>query len=257
MKKSYFSESGKSKFFGKYGYYFALGVCVLSVGIAGWAAMKKISAPPTNNILPPSQVQPTTAAGMEAGIHIEGIENDKTTSQPDAREETTAYEEQTTTMTTTVHTKTTVSSEALNVQAHKPFESYYMTPIGNGILRDYSNGELVYSETMNDWRVHNGADFKAEKEMPVKAINDGIVLDVYEDSLMGVVVEVNHGNGVIAKYCGLAKNPPVKKETMVSMGDTIGVVGEVPVESLEQCHLHLEVRIDGKPIDPATLFKTN
>lgn len=158
-------------------------------------------------------------------------------------------------MTTTVHTKTTMSSDALNAQAKKPFESYYMAPIGNGVLKECSNGELVYSETMNDWRVHSGADFKAEKEMPVRAINDGIVLDVYEDSLLGVVVEVNHGNGVVAKYCGLAKNPPVKKETMVSMGDTIGVVGEIPMESLEQCHLHLEVRIDGKAIDPVTLFK--
>lgn len=256
MKKSNFSESGKNRFFGKYGYYVALGVCVLSVGIAGWAAMKKISAPPTDYILTTSPAQTTARDGMAAGIHVEGVENDKTTQESTA-EKTTVQKEKTTSMTTTVHTKTTASSEALNAQARKPFESYYMTPIGNGVLREYSNGELVYSETMNDWRVHNGADFKAEKEMPVKAINDGIVLDVYEDSLLGVVVEINHGNGVIAKYCGLSKNSPVKKETMLSMGDTIGVIGEVPFESLEQCHLHFEVRIDGKPIDPATLFKTN
>lgn len=255
MKKSYFSESGKKKFFKRYGYYVALGVCVLSVGVAGWAAVQKMSSPPVDHILSTSSVVTTTGTDKEAGIHIGGVESG--TTEPATTAAQKGEEKTTSSMTTTVHTKTTMSSEALNAQARKPFESYYMAPIGNGVSKAYSNGELVYSETMNDWRVHTGTDFKAEKDAPVKAINDGIVLDVYEDSLMGVVVEINHGNGVVARYCGLAKNPPVKKDTMVSMGDAIGVVGEMPMESLEQYHLHLEVKIDGKAIDPETLFKSN
>lgn len=256
-KSSSFKESGRRNFFRKYGYYMVLGVCVLCVGVAGWAAMKKISTPPTERII--STTAPNKNTGeQKAGVNVSGVEKETTTVASTTTQA--ATESQSTTkapVTTTEHAKTTISSDALDAAAGKPFESYYMAPIGNGISKAYSNGELVYSETMNDWRVHNGTDFKAEKGDPVKAITDGIVLDVYEDSLMGVVVEVNHGNGVIAKYCGLAKNPPVKKDTMLTMGQTIGMIGDMPMESVEQYHLHLEVTIDKKQVDPASILKAN
>ena len=53
-----------------------------------------------------------------------------------------------------------------------------------------------------------------------------------------------------ASYCGLEKEPAVKKGDSVKMGDVIGKVGEIPVESEEDPHLHFEVRINGTVTDP-------
>lgn len=254
-KSSMFQESEKHSFFRKYGYYMVLAACVLSIGAAGWGAMKKMTTPPKERIISTTSASSDTE-DKKAGVNVSGIEKETTTAPFTEEKKTEAPTKEKTEPATTASAKTTLTSEALNAAAGKPYESYFMAPIGNGVIKAYSNGELVYSETMNDWRVHGGTDFKAEKESPVKAMTDGIVTDVYEDSLMGVIVEVNHGNGVIAKYCGLNKNPPVKKDAALTMGQTIGTVGNIPIESVEQYHLHLEVTIDRKPIDPASILKS-
>lgn len=243
MKKSY-----SGQFFKKYGYYLAMGVCVLSVGVAGWAAVRKMTSPPTDR--PLTGTTAVQEAERKADAPVGGVEKETTTYSYSVTEEV-----KTTAPATSAPAQTTLSEEALNAQAGKPFESYYMAPIGNGLTKPFSGGELVYSATMRDWRVHGGCDFEAEKGGAVKAMTDGIIQNVYEDAMLGTVVEINHGNNVVAKYCGLGKNPPVKKGAAVAMGDRIGIVGEIPCESSEQCHLHFEVTINGKSIDPATLFK--
>ena len=41
---------------------------------------------------------------------------------------------------------------------------------------------------------------------------------------------------------------------MVNVGDTIGYVGTVPLEVLDESHIHMEVRKNGEYIDPSILF---
>ena len=103
---------------------------------------------------------------------------------------------------------------------------------------------------MGDWRVHNGIDFAAKKGDAVKAISAGTVLSVENDSMWGWVVTIDHGNGMKASYCGLQKEPAVKKGGSVKMGDVIGKVGEIPVEMKDEPHLHFEVRVNGTVTDP-------
>ena len=123
-------------------------------------------------------------------------------------------------------------------------------PLGTKINKDFSNGEMVESKTMGDWRVHNGIDFAAKKGDAVKAISAGTVLSVENDSMWGWVVTIDHGNGMKASYCGLQKEPAVKKGGSVKMGDVIGKVGEIPVEMKDEPHLHFEVRVNGTVTDP-------
>ncbi|MBO4339489.1 MAG: M23 family metallopeptidase [Clostridia bacterium] len=135
----------------------------------------------------------------------------------------------------------------------KPLD-YFVSPVDGKVLSHYSNGELIKNERTNDYRTHNGTDFAAEKDADVKAINNGIVTAVYSDALWGMVIEIDHGNRVTAKYCGLNENTSVDKGDKVKSGEKIGTVGAIPIES-EKSHIHLEIRSGGVLINPIDIIQ--
>ncbi len=129
-------------------------------------------------------------------------------------------------------------------------EKNYLLPMGNHIVKDYSNGEMVFSKTMGDWRVHNGIDFGGASGNSVSAIEDGIITSVYDDSFWGTVVEIDHGDGMLVRYCGLKSGSVLADGSRVTRGEKIGTLGGIPVESGDGDHLHIEVSINGKTVDP-------
>ncbi len=129
-----------------------------------------------------------------------------------------------------------------------PYKSYYKYPLTEAVDRGYTE-ELVYDETMGDYRAHAAVDFKGSEGDAVTAVNDGIVLDAYVDNMLGGVVEIDHGGKLVVKYCGL-KSISVKKGKRVDIGNKIGTLGTVPAENAQEAHLHLEARLDGKPVNP-------
>lgn len=130
----------------------------------------------------------------------------------------------------------------------------FIFPLSKKVIKDYSNSVAVKSKTMNDWRVHNGVDFEARVGQEVKAINSGAVLAIYNNSLWGTVVEIDHGAGVVAKYCGLSSDCRVTANDVVEKGQVIGSIGDIPVEAADGCHLHLEITENGKIIDPLEML---
>ena len=134
----------------------------------------------------------------------------------------------------------------------------YVKPVDGQIVKPWSNGELVYSETLGDYRVHTGVDIAASVGAKVRAMADGEIRDIYDDDLLGRVVEITHADGTISRYCNLqqAGLSGIKAGATVKMGDVIGGVGESALgESAEQAHLHLEVEQAGLLIDPQQLFQ--
>ena len=111
------------------------------------------------------------------------------------------------------------------------------------------------SKTMNDWRVHNGVDFSAKAGDAVKAVQSGAVLAIYNSSLWGTIVEVDHGAGVVARYCGLAEKLTVSANDVIEAGQIIGYVGNIPVEAADGTHLHFEITKDGAIADPLSLYE--
>ncbi|MBQ3045575.1 MAG: M23 family metallopeptidase [Clostridia bacterium] len=136
------------------------------------------------------------------------------------------------------------------IEENKPFSGNFALPMGTDIIKDYSNGEMVESKTMGDWRVHNGVDFGGSAGNEVAAVSDGKVSKVYSDSFWGTVVEIDHGNGMTVRYCGLKEGSCLPEGTEVKKYDKIGSLGHIPVEISEEDHLHLEVLIDGEFVDP-------
>lgn len=129
---------------------------------------------------------------------------------------------------------------------------YYNLPLGTEISREYSADTPVYNEIMGDWRSHAGIDFACAYGDGVKAVAEGKVTAVYDDTVWGTVVEMTHGGGVTSRYCGLqSQTVGCKAGDMISAGSCIGYVGEIPCEKTDAtAHLHLEMRVNGKVSDP-------
>ena len=131
-------------------------------------------------------------------------------------------------------------------------------PVAGDVSAAFSGEVLVYSETMNDYRVHSGVDLAATVGTPVKAFTDGVVCEVYSDPLMGQTVVLDHGENTKSIYQNLSTQLPdgIEVGVLVEEGQVIGGVGEtVLIECAEAPHLHFAVTVDGKNVDPMEYFK--
>ena len=145
----------------------------------------------------------------------------------------------------------TVSYDTVQTSAEAVPEFSLERPCNGAILRDCSIDRLVYCETMDDWRTHNGIDIAAAIGDPVKAAEAGIVSQVYKDQLLGVVVVIDHQNGTTTLYANLQNEGFIQPGTVVKKGDIIGGVGKCgALEANLATHLHFEVQTDGRYRDP-------
>lgn len=102
------------------------------------------------------------------------------------------------------------------------------------------------------YRRHNGIDFAAPRGTPIYATGDGVVSFSGRQSGYGIVVKIRHAFGFETVYAHLNKSH-VKVGQRVSRADRIADMGSTGRST--GTHLHYEVRIDGKPVNPATFLK--
>lgn len=98
---------------------------------------------------------------------------------------------------------------------------------------------------------HTGIDLKAAdgNSFDVVAVLDGKVAKVENDPLVGRVVEIEHADGVVSVYQSL-ESSTVKPGDEVTQGQVIGSAGRNEYEKDAGVHLHFEVLVDGKPVNP-------
>ncbi len=124
-------------------------------------------------------------------------------------------------------------------------------PVLGQSIREYTDGKLIYSKTLDQWVSHKGVDFSAAIGSDVTAVMDGVVTKVGEDPKLGYVVEVTHSNNMVSVYGNLEASEIVQKDQEVKKGDLIGRIGTTAAfEVLEGPHLHFELWENGKHIDP-------
>lgn len=189
--------------------------------------------------------------------NIESLENSTTRQQITTSEKSVVEETVRQNLTNIPDTReaTEENKETEKDKYNKPYSDYYCLPFGNQIIKDYSNMNPVYSKTLGDWRTHNGIDFSGEAGGAVVAISYGEVISIYEDTLFGTCVLIDHGNGVTAKYCGLNKDTlNVQEHSSVNSEDIIGYLGEIPCEKQEGAHLHFEITHNGELVEPLELM---
>ncbi len=131
-------------------------------------------------------------------------------------------------------------------------------PVEGPLGMSFTEKNLIYSKTLEEWTSHNGIDILANVGAQVKAALSGTVTEVYEDKIWGIVIIVDHGNGLLTKYANLSTNFIVDEGMKVNKGDIIGQIGKTAsIEMMEDAHLHFEIIKDGinqNPIDYLTAF---
>lgn len=94
---------------------------------------------------------------------------------------------------------------------------------------------------------HNGIDLAAPTGTPIYATADGTIERANWFSSYGNYIQIDHGNAIETRFGHLSRIV-VSDGQKVHKGDLIGYVGSTGRSTGP--HLHYEVRIAGKPVDP-------
>lgn len=101
--------------------------------------------------------------------------------------------------------------------------------------------------------MHAGVDIPGPIGTPIYATADGIIGRAERSGGYGNLVEVNHGKGIETRYGHLSKIL-VQPNTRVRRGQLIGLMGSTGRST--GSHLHYEVRVDGRAVNPVPYLQT-
>lgn len=101
-------------------------------------------------------------------------------------------------------------------------------------------------------RMHEGHDFAGATGTPIHATADGVVEFASRQSGYGLLIKIRHDFGYETRYAHLSKIR-VKVGQRVSRGERIGDMGNTGRST--GTHLHYEVRIGGKAVNPMKYIK--
>lgn len=135
----------------------------------------------------------------------------------------------------------------------KYIETIRYTPLGRPVPGSISSNFGSRQDPMNnEGAFHTGIDFRAARGEKILATGAGVVTTATANGNYGKFVQIDHGNGYASSFAHLDRFM-VKKGDRVERGQVIGAVGSSGRATGP--HLHYEVSLHGKPINPAKLMK--
>ena len=210
-----------AKFFAGKGYYIALILCAVAIGVTGYLYYRNTG----------DTLDPNDPSGGISVMNPTGDVGTQGTKPHDPALPTTP--------------------DPTKPSSTKPKVFKTEAPVNGEHVMDYCMDCLGYNPTTRDWRTHDGVDIAAEEGTKVCAAADGTVYTVYTDEMMGTTVVIRHENGYVTTYASLAQQVTVKAGDSVKLGDTIGYVGS---SALLECaigdHVHFSVTCNGETMDP-------
>ncbi len=102
--------------------------------------------------------------------------------------------------------------------------------------------------------MHSGIDFKGPHGQPILSAARGTITHAGWKSGYGKTVEITHGNGLMTRYAHLSKIH-VTTGQKVKQGLQVGAMGSTGRST--GTHLHFEVRLNGKAVNPRPFLEAN
>ena len=205
-----------SGFAGK-GYYIALILCAVAIGISGYLYYRNVNSDP--NDTPAIATDSTNVSGT---VTVPGESTATTPSVP---------------------------------RPTLPEDFTTVSPLTGEVVMPYAMDCLTYNPTTRDWRTHDGIDIAAQEGAGVGAAAAGTVKSVFDSDTMGTTVVIEHEGGYITTYASLDKTVEVKEGDEVTLGQTIGKAGQTALlESALGYHVHFSVSCNGESVDPNDFF---
>ena len=130
-------------------------------------------------------------------------------------------------------------------------------PVSGKLIKYHDAKVQVFSETMNDYRVHLGVDIATAAASPVYAAASGTISKIWKDPMMGYCLAITHSGDAVTIYKNLADTLPagIAEGVSVKAGQQIASVGEsAMLEVAEEPHLHLEMTVGGIQVDPLEYY---
>ena len=129
-----------------------------------------------------------------------------------------------------------------------PIPNKLQTPVNGKITSLFGmRNHPVMGETLH----HDGIDISQPTGTPVKPLTSGVVTFSGNEGGYGLMVEIDHGNGLTSRYAHLSKLL-VHKGEQITPSQSLGQVGQTGLTTGP--HLHLEIHNQNTAIDPLTVL---
>ncbi len=133
----------------------------------------------------------------------------------------------------------------------------FIAPVPGAVIKGYSTSVPVYSQTMDDYRVHSGVDLAASIGDKVYAAATGTVGAVWggsdERMLAHADPQGRRGEHLLES---LSKETleTVKPGMSILGGDVIATVGDTSLtEIADEAHLHYELTVNQQSVNPPNI----
>ena len=124
-------------------------------------------------------------------------------------------------------------------------------PVSGTVVMEYSQDQLIYDATLDQFRVNDSISISAEKAENVCAAASGIVSEIGYTEELGNYVVLEHGNGFRTTYGQLEDSISLTVAERVEEGDVIGQLAAPLDHSVALGdHLNFKVTLNGEAVDP-------
>lgn len=145
------------------------------------------------------------------------------------------------------------TSQDIQQTEMKDMGGQFPFPLPNNTHISSYFGYRTHPVTGKKGSFHNGIDIPAPNGTPIPSVGDGIVKDVGHNNISGHWIEIQHNNGIVTRYQHCNTKPKPLKGDKVKQGQIIAEVGKTG--RVTGNHLHFEVKVNGKQVDPMPYIK--
>ena len=140
-------------------------------------------------------------------------------------------------------------------------EKFYFDKDGNSLRKAFLRAPLDFAYVsshfnprrkhpiLNKIRAHNGVDYAAKRNTPIRSTGDGVIIHQGWKSGYGRTIQIRHGGEITTLYAHLESyNKNLGEGSKVNQGTVIGYVGDSGLATAP--HLHYEFKVGDKRTDP-------